>query len=135
MFYSFRCGRGEYSTVSSILTSQQLDEQQWSKMNFVVFDVIEPLLFSKRWQILVANQHLFPPFVSLIATMKCKNFVHLKSYFQSIKDQGGEGIIIRDGCALYTPGRSGALAKLKSTLETEVRVLAEHGANKLLCEQ
>ena len=43
----------------------------------------------------------------------CEGSEHLEKFFQSVMDEGGEGIILRDPKAPYTPGRSSGYLKHK----------------------
>jgi len=43
----------------------------------------------------------------------CTGMPHLEKVFQDIVDQGGEGIILRDPKAVYTPGRTRTYLKHK----------------------
>ena len=78
---------------------------------------------------------MFPAFMKLVPTVKCESKKKVQKFFEDIVAAGGEGIMLRNGLAVYTPGRSMHLSKLISQLEAEVKVVKPLGPTKLLCEQ
>jgi DNA ligase-1 len=75
-----------------------------------------------------------PDFVRIVDTIKCRGSEHLKEYFNSIVDKGGEGVILREPQSLYKAGRSESLRKFKPFLDAEVKVIENnypHGFNCL----
>ncbi len=45
----------------------------------------------------------------------CQDVAHLEQYFQTIVEEGGEGIILRDPQAILKPGRSAGYLKHKAS--------------------
>lgn len=52
-------------------------------------------------------------YVSLAQMEVCKDIAHMETFFQSVIDEGGEGIILRDPHAPLQPGRSAGYLKHK----------------------
>jgi DNA ligase 1 len=53
------------------------------------------------------------PYVKIAPWEECKDSAHLDKFYQSILDKGGEGVILRDKRAPYSPGRSNGYLKHK----------------------
>lgn len=76
-----------------------------------------------------------PAFVSVVEMTKCQSREHLKQYFDSIIEKGGEGVMLREPNSLYTAKRSNALKKFKPFIDTEVKVLENNYPHGFNCVQ
>ncbi len=94
----------------------RISYQIWKEVNYWVFDTPgfnKP--YQERWNILNALKASFSDHIKLVPMQVCQGKEHMIRYFNSIVSEGGEGIILRDQQAIYEPGRSNALRKLKVT--------------------
>jgi len=52
-------------------------------------------------------------YIAVAPKEECKDFQQFEVFFQDVIDKGGEGIILRDPCAFYHPGRASGYLKHK----------------------
>jgi DNA ligase-1 len=74
-------------------------------LSFQVFDAVIPGPFRQRLAYL--KTLTLPPHVQLLEHIRCRDTPHLIEFANAICEAGGEGSVVRDPRALYTPGRSG----------------------------
>lgn len=116
---------------------KQAPDIPWSDFTYVVFD--EPTqwsFFRERYlsiRMSILNgcmNHLIPrtgthlesqpcKYVKLAPYQECKDQAHLDSYFQSITEGGGEGVVLRDPNQVLHPGRSSGFLKLKVYMDIQ----------------
>ena len=141
-YYWFRFGRGNFQESTKLTkrgnTTDAQSQIDWSKFKYMVFDIPNHSgTYAERYQQL-GNSFIFLPsstffiissnnsigvvnrfgdesckYVHVAGKEECIDFAHLEKFFQDILDKGGEGIILRDPEALYTPGRSPGYLKHK----------------------
>src|SRR5699024_8650453 len=63
------------------------------------------------------------PWVRAIKQYKAANAVQLQARLQAVVAAGGEGLILHKGSALYNPGCSADLLKVKTYQDAEARVI------------
>lgn len=76
-----------------------------------------------------------PEFVSVVEMIKCESRDHLKQYFDSIIEKGGEGVMLREPNSIYTAKRSQSLKKFKPFVDTEVKVVENNYPHGFNCVQ
>ena len=81
------------------------------------------------------NLKNLPSFINVIEPVTCSNKEHLKQYYNSVIEKGGEGLILREPHSLYKGGRSSGFRKLKPFFDTEVLVLENNYPQGLVCKQ
>ncbi|HGO5856103.1 TPA: DNA ligase [Mannheimia haemolytica] len=118
--------RGKFEEISSIVRSTQ--PKGWHKLKLQVFDVpnaqgnlIERLATLKNY----LKQHP-TPYITIIEQIPIKDKAHLQQFYQSVLEQGGEGVIVRNPNAGYIQGRSAQILKIKPVLDEECKVVAHH---------
>jgi DNA ligase-1 len=131
-------GRGKFQQVMQAL-QQSSGPELWQGIRFMVFDVPQqPGTFTERLQFL--KQHLpvttfvpltpqqpdvaFVPFVSLVRQQQLQTKTELEALLQHVVAEGGEGLMLHSGDALYQSGRVSHLQKLKLVEDAEARVVA-----------
>lgn len=131
------CGRGKYELTTELLSlasgGEEINKEIASQLYFTIFDVItEKLTFKSRWNMLMSLQGKLPSFANLAPSQKCNTKTQVMQYFNEIKKQGGEGVMIRHGNSVYTPGKTTALAKLADHLTANVKVIHQIGGDQFV---
>lgn len=111
-------GRGSFQKVVSVVRKHNPDDQEWSRVKYMVFDVVDT---SKPWKdrFIVPDSSVILPVVHY----QCSSLVYMTEFYSSIVDNGGEGIMLRDPSMPYVFGRSYKLLKVKPELECVARVV------------
>ena len=118
-------GRGRFEQTVGIVTQQQ-PHVGWLQLKFAIFDVplttggfTERLAQASSWLSAHPSDYAF-----VIAQRRVEDTADLQRELQRIESLGGEGLIVRDPDALYTPGRSMTLLKVKNYWDAEATVVA-----------
>lgn len=121
-------GRQQFETTLAIVRRIQPDDQQWRKITYQVFDLPHHTgTFTERLGVmesLVAKQNT--PWLNVIPQYKVQTQAQLDAQLEAIVAQGGEGLMLHRGGALYQTGRSNDLLKLKPFDDAEAIVTAHH---------
>ena len=119
-------GRGSFDRLSAIVRKAQPVDEEWRAVRYMVFDA--PAIgttFRQRYQsaqdLVAAAQ---TQWLVLVAQDSVGSAQELPERLQSVVDQGGEGVVLHHWDALWQPGRSNAVRKLKPHADEEGRVLA-----------
>ncbi|EKE77851.1 DNA ligase [Gallaecimonas xiamenensis] len=119
-------GRGHFQALSAIVLDTQPDDAAWQQVRYMLFDLPgHPGPFDDRLKAmeqLVAKQHL--PWLAVIPQFKVASEEALFARLDQVIAQGGEGLMLHRGDALYQSGRSPSLIKLKKAQDMEGTVLA-----------
>lgn len=118
--------RGKLEEISSIVRSQE--PKGWYKLKLYVFDVPNANgdLF-KRLNSLKKYLAQHPaPHIEIIEQIPIQHQEHLNTFYQSILEKGGEGVVVRNPNAEYISGRSAQILKIKPVLDEECIVIAHH---------
>ncbi len=118
-------GRGQFDRLSGVVRQLRPDEANWQAVRYLVFDA--PTVagsFKSRWQSLeqvlaAVNQ----PWLQRVAQFEVSNAVELTQNLKTVVREGGEGLVLHRADAMWHPGRSDALFKLKPELDDEAQVL------------
>lgn len=118
-------GRGRFALASSIVRRSDADEQAWQALRFCIFDLpAEPGPFDAR---LTKLRALFaqglPTTLMLVEQFRVATPAALRARRDAIVAQGGEGLMLHRGDALYRTGRSGDLLKYKPYDDAEAVVV------------
>lgn len=118
-------GRGSFEQTAAIV-SQQNPHAGWLQLRFAIFDVPQqPGGFSTRIAEARAWFAAHPsPYAFVIDQAPVENREQLQQELTRIEQLGGEGLIVRNPAAPYTPGRSAQILKVKSYRDAEARVVA-----------
>jgi DNA ligase 1 len=102
-------GRGGLCKVQSVIRSKS---GKWRGIMLVAFDSPSVVggyeLRHKSINTSLMPNHVFRPRLAIVENIEKAFF-----YFGKIKEQGGEGLMLRNPAAHYTPGRTTDLLKLK----------------------
>lgn len=119
-------GRGRFDELSGIVRRQVPVDADWRAVRYMVFDLPGASgAFTERAQRLTAvladaQQVWLQPVVQ----QRVSNSAALQTLLQQTAKAGGEGLVLHRANALWSPGRSDALLKLKLQPDEEARVLA-----------
>tara|TARA_R110000868_G_scaffold39869_4_gene138426 strand:- start:6107 stop:6865 length:759 start_codon:yes stop_codon:yes gene_type:complete len=120
-------GRGNFQKVVSVCRRMIPTDNDWVKVAFMVFDVIDDGKQAWMDRMNVACAHPIIPTQHYL----CHSVDHLREFYNSIVDNGGEGVMIRHPGMKYVIGRSHELLKVKPELELVADVIGwEPGLGK-----
>jgi DNA ligase-1 len=118
-------GRGAFSAAVSTVRQQQPVDAAWRQLRFMVFDLpAHGGRFDERLPALQqALATLGQPWVQPVAQSASTTPAALQALLRQTVQDGGEGLVLHRGDALYTAQRSDDLLKLKPFYDAEARVL------------
>lgn len=107
---------GFQKTVSAVRKKVPIDAE-WKSVQYKVFDIPGAYTdtFEERMLCLVNEACRYE--FQVVAQLQCDSVEHLKSCYDSILSDGGEGIMLREPNSLYVRKRSGTLLKMKPTID------------------
>lgn len=117
---------GEFDRLSALVRQQRGAVQAWGAVTYQVFDAPQmPGPFEARWQALqevlaTAAQ----PGLRAVEQTRLADAAALQQRLDEVVRSGGEGLMLHRADALWRPGRSDALYKLKEALDDEAQVVA-----------
>ena len=116
--------RGKYQQIASI-TAKQTPHPGWQALQFWVFDM--PAYQGSFAERVKAMRELerenTSAFLRFIPQKKGENHDQLIEQLKALITQGGEGLMLHHQDAIYSPGRSNALLKVKLFKDTEAVVI------------
>ena len=120
-------GRGSFDRLSAIVRKAQPLDEEWRAVRYMVFDApATGKTFRQRYQsaqdLVAAAQ---TDWLVLVTQDSVGAAQELPERLQSVVDQGGEGLVLHHWDALWQPGRSKAVRKLKPHADEEGQVLAQ----------
>lgn len=126
-------GRGRFDDLSGRVRRERPDAADWAGVRYLVFDLPgRPDPFSERWARL---QTLLPlarpealtdpagPVVLSVPQQRLADRRALRQQLDAVLAVGGEGLMLHRADALWRPGRSDALLKLKPVADAEASVI------------
>ncbi len=119
-------GRGRFDELSAAVRKHQPDDAQWLQVRYMIFDL--PGVtgnFSERAQriqdvVAKVNQ----PWLQVVSQDTVPDAKALNQLLKQTTQAGGEGLVLHRANALWSPGRSDALLKLKPLADDDARVVA-----------
>jgi DNA ligase-1 len=119
-------GRGRFEALSGLVRRASPDEAGWRDVRYEVFDLPQsPGPFAARAAALariVGDAGL--PHLRAVAQSKTDDARALQRRLAQVVHAGGEGLMLHRADALWAPGRSDALLKLKPFEDAEATVVA-----------
>ena len=118
-------GRGCFDAVSGLVRRARPDDAAWRALQYQVFDQPgTPGPFGERARRLQAlvDRTAWPPLQAL-AQHRLADRAALQRQFRAVVDAGGEGLMLHRADALWRPGRSRDLLKLKPLADAEAVVV------------
>ncbi len=119
-------GRGRFDELSGIVRRQVPVDADWRSVQYMLFDLPGAAgVFSERAQRLTALvAEVQQPWLHTVAQQHVPNAAALYILLRATIKGGGEGLVLHHANALWSPGRSDALLKLKLQPDEEARVVA-----------
>lgn len=127
-------GRGRFDGVSGTVRRAVPDDAGWRALRLRVFDLPGGAGdFASRCAQIGALAHESPSIAwSPVEQFRLPDRAALMTRLDTVVRAGGEGLVLHRADALWAPGRSGALLKLKPLHDAEAQVLAhERGQGRL----
>jgi DNA ligase-1 len=119
-------GRGSFDRLSAAVRKAQPVDEEWRAVRYMVFDApATGLTFRQRYQRaqdLVSGTEA--NWLLVVAQAKVADAHEVPDRLQGVVAQGGEGLVLHHWDALWQPGRSKAVRKLKPQPDEEGRVIA-----------
>jgi len=120
-------GRGRFDEASTLVRHPPGDDAPWRELRFLAFDLpghggrFEARVHALR-DLLDRPSGL--PWLRPVAQSRVADRGQLQARLRAVLDAGGEGLMLHHRDALYAPGRSDHLLKLKPHDDAEARVVA-----------
>jgi DNA ligase-1 len=117
---------GEFDRLSALVRQQRGAVQAWGAVIYQVFDAPQmPGPFEARWQALQeVLASAAQPGLRAVEQIRLADAAALQQRLDEVVRSGGEGLMLHRADALWRPGRSDALYKLKEALDDEAQVVA-----------
>lgn len=119
-------GRGRFDELSGTVRRQVPVDADWRGVKYMLFDLPGAAgPFSERAQRLTALvAEVNQDWLQTVAQQRVANAAALHAVLRATVKDGGEGLVLHRTNALWSPGRSDALLKLKLQPDEEARVVA-----------
>ena len=118
-------GRGRFDELSGLVRRAIPVDDDWRPVRYMVFDLpgaSEP--FAERVQRLQAVlAQAAQPWLQAVSQQRVPDAQALQALLATTVQAGGEGLVLHRADALWAPGRSSALRKLKPQPDDEARVV------------
>jgi DNA ligase-1 len=119
-------GRGRFDELSGIVRRQLPVDADWRTVKYMVFDLPGATgSFSERAQgVAAVVGKAQQTWLQAVAQQRVPSPAALQALLQQTAKAGGEGLVLHRANALWVPGRSDALLKLKLQPDEEAHVVA-----------
>lgn len=119
-------GRGRFDELSGTVRKKVPVEAEWRQLHYMIFDLPGATgSFAARAERITAMlAQAQQPWLQPVAQNQVADADSLQALLKQIVKNGGEGLVLHRANALWSPGRSDALLKLKPMLDDEARVVA-----------
>jgi DNA ligase-1 len=118
-------GRGRFDDLSGTVRRQVPDDAAWRGVRYALFDqpgstlnFAQRAAWLSRWAAVAALPH-----VLAVPQFELPHAAALRQRLQSVVRAGGEGLMLHRADAMWMPGRSDALRKLKPQQDAEAVVI------------
>ena len=119
-------GRGRFDELSGIVRRQAPVEADWRSVRYLIFDApgASGAFFERLQHLKAVLVQAGQPWLQAVAQERVADAAALQKRLQQTAKDGGEGLMLHRANALWSPGRSDALLKLKLQPDEEARVVA-----------
>ena len=128
-------GRGAFDRLSGVVRQAEPDDEAWRAVKYLVFDTPgHAAPFAQRVAFVQSTlTQAHQPWLMPVEQREVKDNRALQAWLQETVRQGGEGLMLHRADALWQPGRTDALFKLKPELDEEALVVGHQpGKGRLL---
>jgi len=118
-----RDGRGKFQELCHLALRSDMPSA-WDNVVYMVFDMPEVLggLESRLCEARSKVGGKICPQVEVVESTKLRSHQHLLEIFEGVLEIGGEGVVLSDPYARYTPGRFKEMLKLKKWQDDEALI-------------
>lgn len=118
-------GRNQFEKLLSTLRQQPINHKLWRKVRYMVFDLpAKGVPFEQRLVKIRQIIHTHPsPYLFIVKQYQLSTHTELMEKLDQITESGGEGLMLHNGSAHYTAGRSDNLLKVKIYRDAEATVI------------
>jgi len=119
-------GRGRFDALSKTVRKAIPVHAEWRELRYMIFDLPGATgSFAERARhILTVVEQAHQPWLQAVAQQRVANSAALQALLKQVVQNGGEGLMLHRANALWSPGRSDALQKLKPIPDEDARVVA-----------
>jgi DNA ligase-1 len=119
-------GRGGFEATVGTVRRAAPDDAAWRRVHYALFDLPgDPRPFAQRAGAMAAlAASLGRPFVQAVPQRRLPDAIALARELDAVVRAGGEGLMLHRASALWRPGRSADLLKLKPWSDAEAVVVA-----------
>jgi DNA ligase 1 len=123
-------GNGNFHMTGN-LRSTKPDSAIWSRAQYKIFDapLIDGTFEERYFALLELLDGADVSKIEAVEQIKIKNSQHLEDFYNSVLDEGGEGLILRDPSSLYVDGRSPKMLKYKPSFDNEAVIVGYNEGN------
>lgn len=124
-------GRHSFDQLSGTVRRSAPVDAEWRELHYMIFDLPgAPGTFAERAQRMVSLvERSGVPWLRAVAQTPVADHAALQSHLLETVEGGGEGLVLHRADALWQPGRSDALRKLKPVPDEDARVVAHVPGN------
>ncbi|MCJ8272228.1 MAG: DNA ligase [Psychrosphaera sp.] len=117
--------RSQFERVSGIVRQKRADNRAWRSVKFMIFDYPgSKAVFSKRIELMkAAVEQADSPYLRMIKQERVGSDQALNDWLDVVVANGGEGLMLHRGLAVYQARRRPDLMKLKIHFDAEAVVL------------
>ena len=118
-------GRQSFDRVSAAVRRNTPMDEEWQALKYMVFDLPgTPGTFAERSvQIVSVVGAVGVPWMQPLSQLRGTDAATLQRQLLALVAEGAEGLMLHQANALWTPGRSDSLRKLKAVPDEEARVV------------
>jgi len=118
--------RGQFDRLSATVRRSDPVDAQWREVRYLVFDAPGAGgTFSERIKSLAeVVQTAGQSWLQVVPQQRLDSAVALQAHLKQLVAEGGEGLVLHRANALWSPGRSDALLKLKPSPDEDAKVVA-----------
>lgn len=122
-------GRGQFDALSGIVRKNVPVDAEWRTLRYMIFDLPAATgSFAERAErILTVVAQARQPWLQAVVQQRVANTAALQTLLKKTVQDGGEGLVLHQASAVWSPGRSDALHKLKPMPDEDARVVAHLG--------
>jgi len=119
-------GRGSFDRLSGMVRRSTPVDAEWRELRYMIFDLpgasdTFALRLQRLNQVVVDARQ---PWLQVVVQQRVPDAAALQALLQQTVQDGGEGLVLHRTNALWSPGRSDALLKLKPMPDEDARVVA-----------
>lgn len=119
-------GRGSFDRLSGMARRNTPVDAEWRELRYMIFDLpgasdTFALRVQRLNQVVVSASQ---PWLQVVVQQRVPDAAALQALLQQTVQNGGEGLVLHRTNALWSPGRSDVLLKLKPMPDEEARVVA-----------